>query len=495
MNNLTSKAGILTAGSAVGQVFLILTTIVLARLLSKGDLGTYKQVFLVNSLLIPIFAAGIPASIFYFLPRFSQEVDKKLFIARTISLLWVIGIGLGIFITLSGFWAPKIMHNAALAPLLIIFGLYAFGSLAASFFEPVMVIYNKLKILLLYPILHALLAFVTVVGIAIFTDGNLKIMIFGISVVSVLFAVVTVLLTKKTLKLEKIFEFNLDNYKDQLAYGIPLGLTSIIGVLAWEFDKLIVSFNFTPELYAVYVIGATEIPFVSLIRTSVSKVILPEMAKVYAEGNLKKFVDLWHASIRKLSLIILPIFVIATVFSHEIITILYSEKFASSVPYFRIYLFLLLIRVASYGIILQAIGKTKENLKGSLVFFSTNAVLNVLLVSWLGLIGPALATVIATFLNVFYYIVVIKKYIKFTWEQVFPWGVVLKNLAVAIMATVVVMPSFYLKLPDLVNVLVFGGLYFLVYLILISILGILTKSDKDLLFSYIQKTFLLVKKQ
>src|SRR3989344_7982481 len=121
------------------------------------------------------------------------------------------------------------------------------------------------------------------------------------------------------------------------------------------------------------------------------------MAQVYSEGNLKRFVALWHASIRKLSLVVLPIFIVAMVFSHEIITILYSEKFATSVPYFRIYLLLLLIRVASYGIILQAIGKTKENLKGSIFFFILNGILNPVLVVWLGLIGPAIATVISTF--------------------------------------------------------------------------------------------------
>lgn len=494
MGNLSSKAGLLTFGSGIAQCFLILTTVILARILTKEDLGTYKQVFLVSSLIVPVFAAGVPAGIFYFLPRLKNDKDKKIFISRSISLLVLLGLALGAVVSTSAFWVPKIMHNARLAPLLAIFGLYAFGHLAVSFFEPMLVIYNKLKALFVYPIAYGILSFITVVGLAILFEGNLKIIVTGVSLLSLGFFILVLIVTKKFLPLKKIFSFNFESYKSQLAYGVPLGLTSIVGLIAWEFDKLIVSVNFPPELYAVYVLGAIEIPFIRMIRSSVNKVILPEMSKVYAEGNLKELVRLWHSSIRKISLIILPIFVITMIFSHEIITLLYSEKFAFSVPYFRIYLLLLIVRVASYGIILQAIGKTRENLKGSIFFFIANGILNIVLVTTLGLIGPAIATVLATFLTVFYYIVVIKKYIRFSLSDVLPWLAVTKNLLLAFVAGVAVLPGFFLGLSDLANVLLSLVFYGITYLFLIARFGGLTQGDKELLRSYFVKTLVLLKR-
>src|SRR3990172_5227493 len=93
---LTSKAGILTFGISIAQLVTLLSTIVLARILTKENLGTYKQVFLTYQIIAPIFITGVPASILYFLPRFKKQIDKKLFAARSIALLVILGLFLGV---------------------------------------------------------------------------------------------------------------------------------------------------------------------------------------------------------------------------------------------------------------------------------------------------------------------------------------------------------------------------------------------------------------
>jgi len=399
----------------------------------------------------------------------------------------LLALGVGLFVSASSIWAPNIMHNSKLGILLLIFGLYAFGRVAEGFFHPAMIVYNRFKTLLIYPLVYGVVLFMTIIGLAIVFEKNLKIIFIGISLLSAVSFLVSIILTKKFLSIKRIFDFNVKNYKSQLAYGIPLGLTSIIGLLAWEFDKLIVSIKFSPELYAVYVLGAAEIPFIRMIRSSVNKVILPEMSKVYAEGNLKELTRLWHSSIRKISLVLLPIFVIAMIFSHEIITLLYSEKFASSVPYFRIYLLLLLVRIASYGTILQAIGKTKDVFKLAIFFMTVNGVLNIILVFTLGLIGPAIATVIATFLNALAAIYVIKKHMQFSFSDALPWISVLKNLGLAVAAGIVVIPILWSNWPDLSKMLVAGIFYLGVYLFLIVLFGLLTDADKRLVRIYFRK--------
>ncbi|MDP2671609.1 MAG: oligosaccharide flippase family protein [bacterium] len=487
MTTLTSKAILIAFGSGAAQVLTVLTGVVLARLLSRTDFGTYKQVFLVYQIFTPIFTVGIPAGLFYFLPRIRDLELKKQFISRSISLLIFTAILLTVFIFVSAFWAPRVMHNPKLMIPLMIFSVYAFATVVEQFFQPLLIMYNKLNLLLIYPIVRSTLFFIPTVTLAFLFGGNLQIIFLALSLVSLIFPFFGIIYTKRMVALEKILSFDLSNYKEQLAYGIPLGVTSIIGLIAWEFDKLVVSINFPPELYAVYVVGATEIPFVSLIRSSVNQVVLPEMAKAYSEGNTKRLVEVWHNSIRKISLIILPVFVIAMIFSHEIITLLYSEKFASSVPYFRIYLLLLLIRVASYGIVLQAIGKTRENLKGSIVFFVINAILNPVLVFTLGLAGPAVATVISTFINVFYYVIVIKRYVKISLADVFPWTVVLKILSISILSALPISLILYLNLEVLVKMFLAGTVYSLVYLLLIIKLNALSHLDRQLLSGYVNK--------
>ncbi|MEX0621771.1 MAG: oligosaccharide flippase family protein [Candidatus Woykebacteria bacterium] len=479
MSNLSSKAAVIAFGAGIAQLITVLSTVILARILTQADLGTYKQIFLIYHLLAPIFITGIPASIYYFLARLKKEDEKKLFVARSISLLFILGLLLGVFVSLSSLWAPKLMQNPQLGILLIVFGVYAFAHVSEQFFQPILVLYNRVKMLLVYPLAKGVLIFSFTIASALIFNKNLVLIVLSVSLISLLLPIFAIVYTKNLLSLKTLMKIDLKNYKAQLAYGIPLALTSVVGIIAWEFDKLVVSINFPPELYAVYVLGATEIPFVGLIRSSVTQVILPEMSREYAEGKVKHLVDIWHNSIRKLSIVILPIFVLAMVFSKEIITTLYSEKFASSVPYFRIYLLLLIVRVASYGIILQAIGKTRENLKGSVAFFTVNAVLNPVLVVFLGLIGPAIATVISTFTNVIYYIVVIKRFMKFSLRDIFPWYSVSKNFFIAVLAGIVFVPIIlFLDVPDLPRLIASTLIYSLVYFLIIYKFAILTDADK-----------------
>ena len=482
MSNLSSKAAIIAFGAGIAQVITVLSTVILARILTPADLGTYKQIFLLYSISAPIFITGIPASIYYFLVRLKKEEEKRLFVARSISLLFILGLLLGIFVSLSSLWAPKLIRNPQLTAPLVVFGIYAFANVSEQFLQPILVLYNRLKMLLVYPLAKGFLIFSFTIASALIFNKNLLLIILAVSLVSLLLPIFAIVYTKNLLSLKSLMKIDRKNYKAQLSYGIPLALTSVVGIIAWEFDKLVVSINFPPELYAVYVLGATEIPFVGLIRSSVTQVVLPEMSKAHSEDRIKDLVSIWHNSIRKLSLLIVPIFFVAMVFSKEIITILYSEKFSASVPYFRIYLLLLIVRVASYGIILQAIGKTRENLKGSLAFLTVNAVLNPVLVVTIGLIGPAIATVVSTFTNVIYYIFVIKKFMAFSLRDIFPWWVVGKTFLISASAGIVFIPFvLYSNLPDIYQVVFATLLYGFVYFFVSSKFGLLTDADKRLL--------------
>ena len=89
--------------------------------------------------------------------------------------------------------------------------------------------------------------------------------------------------------------------------------------------------------------------------------------------------------------------------------LLYGASYAESAVMFRIYLFLVPLRVATYGLITQAIGRTRINLTASFVFLGSNAILVLALVGPLGLPGPAVATVAATTGVACYYLVRLRR--------------------------------------------------------------------------------------
>ncbi len=91
-------------------------------------------------------------------------------------------------------------------------------------------------------------------------------------------------------------------------------------------------------------------------------VLVPAMTRHYAAGDMPGLTALWKRAIRRTSLVLFPTFVFFMLTAEETVRILYGAAYHESAVVFRIYLCLVPLRVATYGIITQAIGKTRVNL-------------------------------------------------------------------------------------------------------------------------------------
>ena len=216
-----------------------------------------------------------------------------------------------------------------------------------------------------------------------------------------------------------------------LAYGLPLALTGLAGRLAWQFDRVVVSRQFSAALFAVYSIGAVELPLTTVVQQSVNAVLVPALTRHYAVGDIAGMAALWRRAIRRSSLVLLPMFVFFMLTADEVIRLLFGDGFERSVGVFRIYLLLVPLRVATYGLITQAIGRTRINLVGSFVLLAANGVLVLALVGPLGLLGPALGTVLATFVLAGYYLVRLRAVLGMPIRALFPWPLLAANLAIS----------------------------------------------------------------
>jgi O-antigen/teichoic acid export membrane protein len=221
-----------------------------------------------------------------------------------------------------------------------------------------------------------------------------------------------------------------------LAYGVPLALTGLAGTLAFQFDRLVVSREFSPALYAVYVVGAVELPIAVIVQQSVNAVLVPALARHWAEGDRGGMAALWRRAIRRTSLVLLPVFVFFEVTATDTIQALFGQSYDRSADVFRVYLALVPIRCATYGLITQAIGRPGINLSASFVVLVVNAVLVLALVGPLGLVGPAVGTVLATAVMSAYYLVRLRGILRMRIRQLFPIGLLAVNLSLSALAAV-----------------------------------------------------------
>ena len=177
-----------------------------------------------------------------------------------------------------------------------------------------------------------------------------------------------------------------------------------------------------------------------IIQQSVNSLLLPELTRRYRDGDLPGVHDLWREAVRKTSLVLMPIFVFALLFAADIIAVLYGPRYGESTDLLRVYLLLMPIRVATYGLIPMAIGRPRINVAASIVYLGSNAVLALALVGPLGLVGPAIATVLADIVIVSFYLIRLRSILDSPISVLFPWGLVATNLGLSTVASGVLLP-------------------------------------------------------
>jgi O-antigen/teichoic acid export membrane protein len=431
MSDLSKQAGILSLSEFVRFFFKTLIGIALARILTQGDYGSYRQLFLIYATFSTLLLLGIPQSVLYFLPRANTEAEQKLIITRTLNLITMLAFVFSSALVIFRAQIAVLFNNPELETLLVIYGVYPLFVFVTQLFSSIMLGMKRTDRVAKFTLFCICCDVVIVLGAALIFRSLLYI-VSGVMISALLqWFYAQFQLRRYT----EVFHFDREGLRAQLRYSIPLGLSSIIGMLSVQLDKIVISGYFNPEQFAVFSIGAMELPFIGIMTNSVNSVLLPALS---SKQSLADSVALYRATIRKNALIIFPIAIYCFVFAGDILTFLYSNLYSGSTPYFRIYLFTIILRVASYGILFQAFNKTKVILYISVLTLITNLGLNLFLVRQLGMMGPAIATVAVSYLGVVIYLILIPSMIKIHLRELFPLLALAKTMAASLASGLIV---------------------------------------------------------
>ena len=141
------------------------------------------------------------------------------------------------------------------------------------------------------------------------------------------------------------FQPSMAGIQELVTFSVPIGLTTIIGVLTIQLDKLIVSTVRSPEEFAVYAIGAIEIPFIAAVTGSLSTVILVDIRKMIAADDAKSAGRLFVRAAEQAGLILIPTMCLLFVVANDLITLLFSAGYLGAAPIFKAYLLRLPLRI------------------------------------------------------------------------------------------------------------------------------------------------------
>lgn len=174
-----------------------------------------------------------------------------------------------------------------------------------------------------------------------------------------------------------------------LKIGFPIYIATFVGVITLNLDKGIVSAFTDPVVFAIYSIGAIELPVVGMIGASIMQKIFPDLVSSYSKGKVQEAKKLWLSTTLKSTRITLPIVLLMMIISGPLIEILFTQKYVDAVPIFQTYLLVGLWRNTQYGALIIASGKTKWTFYYSVAGLVFNIIVSIGLFYSFGVIGIA----------------------------------------------------------------------------------------------------------
>lgn len=397
-NKIGIDALVLTGAKIATTLINLVVVMLLARFRTLEEYGTFSQIMLTINLIVAIIMMGLPNSINYFLASSNDSKESQQFLSTFYTLSTLLCVVIGVFLAICSPWVVVYFDNPEIKEYVYFMAIFPWCCVITGSISNVLVVYGKTILLTIYNIVSLLitLAAVVLVEIVGWSFKEYMVLYLLVNVFMTLWAYLIVWREAGTLKI--YFDYTL--IKKIIRYSVPIGLANIVGTLSLEVDKLVVARLFNTETLAYYTNAAKELPF-TIVATSLSAVLLPQIVRLLNEKEDAKAISLWKTTI-ELSYIFMSFIVTALiVFAPQIMTLLYSEKYLPGLGVFRVYSLVLLLRITYFGMVLTAKGYTKPIFYVSIFSLFLNTVLDVLLYFIFGLVGPAIATFISIFIVAF----------------------------------------------------------------------------------------------
>jgi len=394
---------------AISQSFIaflfILVDYIFSKQLTVSEFGVWKEIYFFFNLGIPLLAFGIPEGYKYFIAK-EQQLDY--YFKNLLSLLLLVSIGTFLLLVVLNFfhWIGTIdLGHFYLYSLLFPLPLLSF--LLNKILRYTFININKAEELTKLSLLGALGSLVIIlIGAYFIKDHQNLVSLIAVCIYFSIFFFPAIFYLKELPQIKIKFGINRLAFKNILVYGFPLYLGTFAGILSNYLDKLIVNVLEDEVTFAIFAVGAFEIPIFAMMSAAFSQQIFPNMVSYVESNQIEKANKLWLKTTKKVSLITYPVILVTMFFAEEIIFLIYNENYEGSVILLKTYLLVALFRNNSYGILLTTKGETKMITKFAFGMLAVNLLASISLFYYFGLTGIVFGTLIST---VFYVIIVLLK--------------------------------------------------------------------------------------
>ena len=457
MKSIASRTAILGFSRIANQGLTLVTPLFLVRLLTVEQFGEYREFLLYVSVLGPIAAFHINNSLLYFVPknikwhrRYVTQAAVMMLGSSTVVIILAWAIALGNL-------------SVAVQDSMLLVLCYVFFATNLDFWETYWLSRKQSFNVLAYSTGRLAVRAATVLLTA-FLTRNVSTMILALVIVEIgrfiVFGIVALKLGLLSGGIDR------HSFAQQAKFAIPVGIAGMLLMANSFAGQIFVSFTLGAATLAYYVVGTTLQPVISVFRNAVADVILPEiMSRTHdsPESSLR----LWQKASVFYCLILMPIAVVGFCISDPLVTTLFTDAYRPAVPVFEIYLLVLIRECFDFGVPLRVAARTTKFVIGNLIALFVNLPLIFLLANKFGLIAPAIAFVIARFVNGLYLTYAVVTSYDISIRKLLPWIDILKIASASILAAITYVLIAPLGTITLLEIAYFLAAYLVMYLALV----------------------------
>ena len=413
-----------------------------ARTWDRDVCGMFNTVWLLSNACVPIFLLGIPTATLYFYP---QRDNTRALTTLAGLVLLLSACLMCLFVYMGG---SQVLYQSDLLieyshvfeGYLFAFLPYLFVQVAGGAVDSILIARERTK-------WQAILAIIGSTGIFSISlwgwwgDQSPTHVLGLMSLVGVLRFVFGYIILWADLDDREVVEFS--GVTEFLVYTKTIAFNDTVGAISRSVDRFVVLTFLGASTFADYHFGAIEMP-IALLLSAIASVLVPEFSRLFVVGELGKIRTLWQNIVSGMSIFVLPLCSFLLVFCDSIISIYLPPQYGASTWVFGVFLLMLPLRCAIFNPLLVGVGKASWAFGGSVIDLALNLCLSFLFVKFLLLyfpnwafIGPAIATVIATYSQVSFLFFAISREFHWKISHVLPWKSILRRFVLTLVAALI----------------------------------------------------------
>lgn len=414
MSSFARHTGLVAAGQAAVKATQLVLAVVLVRLLDPASWNSTAFLLSIYLAATTIGTLNIQHGIVFFLPRVRPDEQRSL-VLRTMGVLATVGLAIAAALTVA---APALTGGRlGAAEQLPWLGLAIAFELPATCLPLTLIALERYGAAAVWDLVGTgivLTATIVPAAAGLGVPG----IVAGLVVAGAVRSVIGVWLVVRLLGGGAAVGGRI--VLDQVAYAIPLGLTVAVSMLNRLVDKWFVA-AFHPGDFGVYAVAAQEVPLLSVLPYAGGAALVTALVASFADDDIATARTHWLHLTMTMSSFVVPIGAAIVLIAPELIPLVFTGDFEAGVVPFQLFTLVTLHRVAEYGMLLRAAGRTRALLEVATVTAVSNAVLAGTGAYFFGMTGASAGTLVASGIGWWYAMRRIADVLRVPVRDAFAW--------------------------------------------------------------------------